>query len=201
MKIALLLLAAGASRRMGRPKQLLPWKDTTLLNHAIQTALSCNSDDVIVILGSEAETIQKNLKKGNYKILVHKEWDKGLGSTIGKGVTYLEASDPTTHAVLIMLGDQPLLGSDHLNALIDRFKKEGKGIIATDYGAKLGVPAVFSREYFAELARLQGDSGAGKLIASHADSVIGIPGGRRTADLDSPEDYLSLTQTRLRSDS
>lgn len=201
MKIALLLLAAGASRRMGRPKQLLPWKDTTLLNHAIQTALSCKSDDVIVILGSEAETIQKNLQKGNYKILVHKEWDKGLGSTIGKGVTYLEASDPAIPAVLIMLGDQPLLGSDHLNALIERFKKEGKGIIATDYGAKLGVPAVFSREYFAELARLQGDSGAGKLIASHADSVIGIPGGSRTADLDTPEDYLSLTQTRLRSDS
>lgn len=201
MKIALLLLAAGASRRMGRPKQLLPWKDTTLLNHAIQTALSCKSDDVIVILGSEAETIQKNLQKGNYKILVHKEWDKGLGSTIGKGVTYLEASDPALPAVLIMLGDQPLLGSDHLNALIERFKKEGKGIIATDYGAKLGVPAVFSREYFAELARLQGDSGAGKLIASHADSVIGIPGGSRTADLDTPEDYLSLTQTRLRSDS
>ncbi len=201
MKIALLLLAAGGSRRMGRPKQLLPWKDTILLDHALQTAVSSKADEVILILGAEAETIQKSLKRGRFNILIHKEWEKGLGSTIKKGVSYLETFDPLPQAVLIMLGEQPLLGADHLNSLIDQFKKGGKGIVATDYGAKLGVPAVFSREYFTKLARLQGDSGAGVLIASNVHSATGIPAGKRTADLDTPEDYQSLTQTHQKSDS
>lgn len=201
MKVALLLLAAGASRRMGRSKQLLPWKNTTLLNHAIQTALSCKAENVIVVLGSEADTIGKSLKKGRYTTLIHKDWDQGLGSTIASGVAYLETRDSAAHAVLIMLGDQPLLGTDHLNALIDGFNKQGKGIVATDYGSNLGVPAVFSRDLFPELMLLEGNAGGGKLIASHTGPVTGIEGGSNTADLDTPEDYLSLTRAHLKSDS
>ncbi len=81
MKIALLLLAAGGSRRMGRPKQLLPWKDTILLDHALQTAVSSKADEVILILGAEAETIQKSLKRGRFNILIHIRVD-----TMGKRI-------------------------------------------------------------------------------------------------------------------
>ncbi len=200
MKIALLILAAGESRRMGSPKQLLAWEHTTLLGHAIETAISSRADQVLVLLGAEASDILNSLNMDGIEIIVNEDWKEGLGSTIRKGVIFIESLDPVPDAVLLMLADQPLLGANHLDTLISEIKKGNVGIVCTTYDEKLGVPAVFIRKYFSELAQLQGDRGAGKLIASHSDQAVGIPAGRNVVDLDTPQDYLSLRRTQLKTD-
>ncbi len=200
MKIALLILAAGESRRMGSPKQLLAWEHTTLLGHAIETAISSRADQVLVLLGAEASDIRNSLNMDGIEIIVNEDWKEGLGSTIRKGVTFIESLDPVPDAVLLMLADQPLLGVNHLDKLISEIKKGDVGIVCTTYDKKLGVPAVFIRKYFRELSQLQGDRGAGKLIASHSDQAVGIAAGRNVVDLDTPQDYLSLRRTQLKTD-
>ncbi|NER11283.1 molybdenum cofactor cytidylyltransferase [Muriicola jejuensis] len=201
MKITILLLAAGASRRMGRPKQLLPWGNSTLLGHAIETAISCQSDQVFVVLGAGADTICESLEIDGFEVIINEEWAEGIGATIRRGISHVSSLHPVPDAVLIMLADQPLIGKEHLENLMALFKKEEKRIVCTEYVGKLGVPAVFPRRFFPDLARLTGDHGGGKLIAAHAEEALGIPAVDKVADLDTPQDYLSLTKTHQKPDS
>ena len=200
MRIAGLILAAGSSSRMGKTKQLLPWGNTTLLGKAVSTAHASGLDEVLVVLGAKAKSIKAALGSLPCEVTINRKWEEGLGSSIRSGVSHLLSSKPLPDAILIMLADQPLVNADYLKELIHHFRKGDGEIVCSNYGKKLGVPAIFDEKYSEELNRLSGDEGAGGIIADHIDTSFGLDAGNLTMDLDTPEDYISLKALNTQSD-
>ena len=191
--IAILILAAGNSSRMGEPKQLLPWKNSILLNHSIHTATQVTNSKTYVVLGANHDLIKSKLKRDDIEILHNTNWKSGLGSSIAFGVKSIMTSEYKFDGVLIKLSDQPLIDSNYLAGLIRLFKAVNNQIIASIYKSKkLGVPALFDSCYFEELSKLNQDKGAKKLITDHIDNVITVNANHLIADIDTKEDYQKL---------
>ncbi|MEY8021836.1 NTP transferase domain-containing protein [Muriicola sp. SD30] len=200
MKITALILAAGASSRMGRTKQLLPWGNSTLLGNAVSTAHESGLEEILVVLGAKANTIKATLDSMPCQIVVNSDWEEGLGSSIRTGVSHIITSASIPDGILIMLADQPFVNADYLKKLIYHFKNGDGGIICSDYSKKLGVPAIFDSKYFTKLQGLSGDEGAGGIIKNHIDDSYGLEAGKITIDLDTHEDYISLKSINTQSD-
>jgi len=191
--IAVLVLAAGGSRRMGRPKQLLDWNGKPLLQHTIDQALKSNCDNVLVVMGSDYELIKSQIVTEGITDLNHVNWENGLGSSIAFGVEFIQNSLPEINAVLIMLADQPLMDTKYLNQLIETFHSNEAKIVASLYpNNKLGVPAIFDRTYFKELAQLHLDKGAKEILAKYSDKLLSLDASALVVDLDTMEDYEKL---------
>jgi len=187
--IAILILAAGESSRMGEPKQLLPWKDGTLLENAIKTAKGSNADDVCVILGANSRDIRAAILEEEIVVLDNPNWKNGLGSSISSGVTHLIESDTYYSGLLIMLCDQPFISSAYLNEIIRLFKENEKKIVATAYDNRAGVPAIFDVKHFQELKGLNDDYGAKKILEKYREGIVMVDAHGKELDLDTPEDY------------
>lgn len=196
-KIAILLLAAGGSSRMGVAKQLLPWGGTSMIGNAINQAKSSVAGEVLVVLGANFDDIEKEMAHSNVSIIRNKEWEMGLGSSIACGIDYIKQQHPEINTVLVMLADQPLIDSKYLNVLIESHIKGKKGIVATRYGSKYGVPAIFSKFYFGVLGTLRSDHGAKELINSKPEDLIGISIEKNTMDIDTMQDYKQLSKLYL----
>ena len=192
MNIAVLILAAGTSSRMGRIKQLLPWRTTTLLGNAIENALGIENSDVFVVLGAHSEKIRERIGKANVVCLDHRDWKKGLGSSIAFGMRHVITAERTRPAVLILLCDQPLIDSVFLNTMVETFEKNKNGIVATAYGNRVGVPAIFDATYFSELRDLGEDKGAKNIIEKYKNDVLILKPDGKEIDLDTLEEYQSL---------
>ncbi len=192
--VAILILAAGESSRMGRPKQLLRWKHTTLLGHAIETAKKTDSKDVFVVLGANSEEIQNVISNVDIHILENKNWNMGMGVSVATGIAYLLQEYKSLDGVLIMLCDQPFISSDYLNRLLGTFEVGDYGIVATMYNKKAGVPAVFDKKYFSMLSKLNGDTGARHVLDQYESDTMAINPDGKEQDLDTPEDYKKLFQ-------
>ena len=191
--IATLILAAGNSSRMGVPKQLLPWKNSFLLNHSIDTATQVPNSKTYVVLGANHDLIASKINRIDTEILYKANWKLGLGSSISFGVKSIMKSEQKFDAVLIMLSDQPLIDSNYLNGLINLFKTGSNQIIASVYEPeKLGVPALFDACYFEELSKLDDDKGAKKVIENHIDNVISLRANDLISDIDTMEEYERL---------
>lgn len=185
-----LILAAGGSRRLGRPKQLLRWQGRTLLDTAIDTARAVLGERVIVVLGAQAEAIHAAIDLGSVKTVTNPDWQEGLASSIRAGIKALPAS---AQAVLILLCDQPLIGPEHLEKLLSAWQSEPDLIVASQYHLSAGVPAVFPVAYFGRLAALTGDQGAKLLLKELDPSVLKIPLSETGLDIDTPTDFEQLT--------
>jgi molybdenum cofactor cytidylyltransferase len=186
-KIGLILLAAGGSTRMGQPKQLLLYKNQTLLRRAAEQALAAGCDPVIVVLGSNAPRLRTELTNLPVHIMENPDWQQGMGTSIRTG---LSAMPP--QPVIITLCDQPLIDAAALKKLIDAHHSTNRPLIAAQYAGTLGVPALFSPEYFPALAALPNDTGAKQLLRQHADQVLPIPMEFAATDIDTPTDYQQL---------
>jgi len=192
--IAVLILAAGASSRMGTPKQLLPWEKTTLIGNAIRIATDSNATGVFVILGANFKKISPAIAKEQAVVLKNPNWKDGLGSSIAYGIGHLMEIDKTLDGVLIMLCDQPLISPEYLNLLLSKFNGKEKRIVATDYGNRAGVPAIFDNAYFSELRQLKDDFGAKKILENHKEVLIRVDPKGLELDLDTPEEYKTLRE-------
>ena len=191
--IAIVISAAGTSKRMGTPKQLLKWGTTTLLEHAIETALQLNGNETIVVLGANFNQIKKQIDSQNSVILNHSGWESGLGSSIAFGIKYLLQSNSKADGVLIMLADQPLIDVQYLKLMVAAFEPSKGHIVATSYDRKKqGVPALFDKTYFDELIQLQDDKGAKTIIEKHVASILTLSAPVNITDIDTPEDYETL---------
>ena len=191
--IAVIILAAGASTRIGTPKQLLKWKNTTLLGHAIITAKKLNTKDIIVILGNNYALIKSKINNSGIQILNNKNWKNGLGNSIAFGVNNILENKSNIDGILIMLSDQPLIDSEYLNSLINKFIIGKHQIIATSYkSGKQGVPVLFDRIYFNELSKLNDDKGAKAIIEKYIKNVLVINGEQIVSDIDTLENYKNL---------
>jgi molybdenum cofactor cytidylyltransferase len=190
MKIATLILAAGESKRMNGIKQLLPWKDSTLLEHAITQSLQSCANDVYLVLGANKDKILKAVDTRKVNIIINDDWSLGMGTSIAAVIRFIRANQLDFDGILIRLVDQPLLDVNYYNILIDKYI-DSKHIIASSYKSGYGVPAIFDKIYFDELLVLKPDKGAKGVINGHKKELIVVDSEGRTIDLDDRQTYLN----------
>ncbi|HEV8427808.1 MAG TPA: nucleotidyltransferase family protein [Pyrinomonadaceae bacterium] len=187
MNIGLIILAAGGSTRLGSPKQLLRYEGQTLIRRAVTAAVESVCERVVVVIGSRAADVERELEGMAVSIVENPDWEKGMSSSIRAGLT--EVLHDETKAVLIMLCDQPLVTATVLDNLVETYHKTDMPIVASEYGATRGVPALFSKELFAELAALAGDEGARRVIARYPEMVATVAFADGVVDIDTRSDY------------
>jgi molybdenum cofactor cytidylyltransferase len=187
--IAIIILAAGASTRMGRPKQLLPYQGSSLIKHTIDNAIASVCKPIVVILGANAVQIRSEISESAINIVDNPDWHLGMSSSIRRGILSLMTDFQAIEAAVITVCDQPFLSSEVINNLVEAYYSTKKNIIACQYEDTLGVPVLFSREFFSELAVLSEDVGAKKLIKKNLQEVLSIPFPLGAIDIDTPQDY------------
>ena len=190
----IVLLAAGGSRRLGKPKQLLPFGDTNLFNYSLDVAKHSNARNVVVVYGGN-ESMGQTQAIGNKVVFIRNDgWQKGIASSIATGLQYVLQTAGQPDAVLFMVCDQPFITTDILNLLMEPKNLDGKEIAAAFYAGSFGTPALFPARYFPELLSLEGDEGARKIIKNYGEAVIPVPFPRGSFDIDTMEDYDLLNQ-------
>ena len=194
-QVGIIILAAGASVRLGKPKQLLKYKGKSLIERAAQTALAAECENVAVVLGANAAQIKSELENLPLEIVVNEDWATGISSSIKAGLKRISEINPNLSAVVLMLCDQPFVNAETLSRLLQIRRQSGKKIAACRYGETIGVPAVFVRELFSEIYNLQGDTGAKFLIKKYlASEVETLLFSEAAIDIDTPQDYEKLTE-------
>jgi molybdenum cofactor cytidylyltransferase len=185
MKIAILIIAAGASRRLGQPKQLVPFRDTFLLNQIIQECQASEVGTIYIVLGANAEQIQPRLSD-DLSIFYHKNWSQGMGTSIAFGIKQLISKD--YDGVIIVLGDQPFFSSFLLKKITQKRTETNGKIILSEYEKGMGPPSFFEKSLFSELSMLKGDLGAKTMIKKYKEEVQRISFPKGYIDIDTPED-------------
>jgi molybdenum cofactor cytidylyltransferase len=180
-----LVLGAGGSRRLGRPKQLLPYGEKTLLGHVLDTARACPFDQLVVALGGAADGVREQVDLSGADVVVNESFGSGCSSSIAAA---LGAVDERTEWLVLMLGDMPGVTVETVEALL---AARGDAPMAVcRYDDQRGHPFAFHRRMFVELANLHGDKGVWRLLDQRADDVVEVPvAGPVPLDVDTPEDY------------
>jgi molybdenum cofactor cytidylyltransferase len=188
---AAIVLAAGLSRRMGRPKLLLEFKGRPVIRHAVERVIAAGLHPVLVVTGAEHDALARTLAGLEVQLAVNPTPESGQGSSVGVGVSALPAG---TDAVLIALGDQPGVPAEVIPALIEALKQPGKAIAAPRYADGLGNPVLFGSSVFQELLALGGDRGARSVIERDPSRLAVVEvASPMPQDIDTPEDYESLS--------
>ncbi|HHH49554.1 MAG TPA: nucleotidyltransferase family protein [Saprospiraceae bacterium] len=187
--IAVIILAAGESKRMGQAKQLLKIGGESLIRNTIILAQKINPIAIQVVLGANKELIEAEIKDLECNIVYNRNWKKGMGSSLVTALKNLLESANTPDAILMLLVDQPFISLAHLRALVRTYQSNTSPIIATQYNQILAVPAIFDKSLFKELLELKGDRGARKIIAHHKNKLLAIPFSKASLDIDTPEDF------------
>ena len=185
MKTAAVILAAGASTRLGEPKQLITIHGETLLARTIRIAQESGVDEVFAVLGANAEALRAHAHIAT--IVENPHWQQGMATSIRAGITAASAYD----AILLLTCDQPAVTPFHLLQLLVA-SEEGKRIAASTYAARTGVPAIFPQKYFPELLTLEGDNGARHLLREHQDEVVKVVLENGELDLDTPQSLQAI---------
>jgi molybdenum cofactor cytidylyltransferase len=194
--IAAIILAAGASTRMGQPKQLLPDRGDrgqNLLKSTVMVAIEANCSPIIAVLGAGIDRILPELKALPVRSIENKQWQTGMASSIRAGLQAI-VNERNLEAAIFLLCDLPFVRAETIDRLIHTYITTKKPIVASAYNNTLGSPALFDRSCFAELLNLEGTEGAKKIIQRHLDNhsdskvaTIDFPEG--AIDLDTPQDY------------
>jgi len=190
MKTIAIILAAGASTRMGQSKQRLPWKSGTLLSHAIETARQSGVSSVVVVLGADADQNRKSIEGEKVTIVSNPTWQKGMGGSLKAGLKNVIKSDPLVDAILVMVCDQPAVTAEHLKALLAALAVGHRQASVSGYSQTRGVPAAFGRALFEKILNLNDEHGAKKLLNQlNEDQVEAISLNRGEIDLDTYDQY------------
>lgn len=188
-----LILAAGMSKRLGQPKQLLPYRGTTLLGWAIAQAEASQAlDEVLLVLGHAREDILARVTLGRAQPVTNVEFSEGCAASYRAG---LAAANPRAQGVMILLSDQPGIDTAAIERVATAWRAEGSTILTASYQAVPGHPLLFDRQLFPQLAALHGDKAAWKLVDQHPEWVRSIEMNRPLPkDVDTQADYQTLTQ-------
>jgi molybdenum cofactor cytidylyltransferase len=181
-----LLLAAGGSRRLGRPKQLLEFDQQPLIRRMALTALATHPAELIVALGAEVDGCRHALKGLAWRECQVPDWRQGMGASLSHA---LRDADPEA-AILVLGVDQPALEATHLQALLQWGRTHPDHAIASGYAATLGIPALFPPSWRPALLTLDGDNGARALLRAAGAAVLGVDAPQLAFDIDSPGDLL-----------
>ena len=193
-KIGGLLLAAGGSSRLGRPKQLVQFQGKTLIRRATETLVDSSCDPVVVALGAEIDGSTSEIADLPVNICINQDWQTGMSSSIKAGLKELLELEPNLAAVVITLCDQPHIASGDIALLIAEFQITNASIVAASYSGTSGVPALFSSHLFHKLFELDGDAGARNLIRQR-DDIMAIEMESARIDIDTVYEALNLTNT------
>jgi molybdenum cofactor cytidylyltransferase len=187
-----LILAAGTSSRLGeQTKQLLPWQDTTMLGWVVRRAEVSLLDDVVVVVGHDADAIRRHVVLQRARFVVAPDFHEGCTSSIRAG---LEALQPQSEAVVLILGDQPGIETETIVAVVEGWRHMQTPIVRVSYRGRSGHPMLFGKALFGQLKALHGDKGVWKLCDAHPEWVYEVevdhpyPG-----DVNTWEDYTKLT--------
>jgi molybdenum cofactor cytidylyltransferase len=190
-RVSAVILAAGASTRMGRAKQLLPFGESTLLARAIENVRAANLDEIVLVLGAAAEAIQQRPLPSLIKIVVNPAYRQGMASSLRAGLSHVDAGSA---AALIVLGDQPFVQPQTLHEIIDGYHQSRAPIVIPSYQGSRGNPVLLDRSVFSEVMALEGDTGCRAIFPNHLDEILKVevedPG--ILLDIDSPDDYERL---------
>lgn len=187
--IGIVILAAGASTRLGTPKQLLPCRGQSLLRHTAEVAIASSCSPIVVVLGAQAERLQVEVQQLPVYVVENKRWAEGMSSSIHTGLRELQAIDSSVKAAVILLCDQPFVSAALVRQLIKGYQHTGKLIVASEYADTIGVPALFNRDLFPALMTLQADQGARHVIQHYVQAVTRVPFPLGGIDIDTPSDY------------
>ena len=191
---ALVLLAAGGSRRLGQPKQLLRYRDESLVRRAARLGLETSPDDAVVVCGAGANAVWAELADLPLRRVDCADWASGLGASLATG---LDALSSDIHGALVLLCDQPALEAAHLLALRDAWRGDPARAAASAYAGVLGVPALLPRAWFARLAEGRQDQGARDLLRANAGQVHAVAAPPLADDIDTPEQARAVTGDSL----
>lgn len=190
-----LVLGAGASSRLGEPKQLLPYRGTTLLGWVVaQAGRAAGLDEVVVVLGRAADEIRERVDFGTAKVVDNPVFGDGCASSYRAGIG---AVDPKCEAIMILLGDQPGVAPEIIDRVADEWKRGDAQIVLTSYRGRKGHPMLFAKPLFDRLVGLHGDKAAWKLVDATpelvGEAVFDLP---FPEDIDTREDFERLTGAR-----
>jgi CTP:molybdopterin cytidylyltransferase MocA len=185
----IIVLAAGAATRFGRPKQLAVLDGRPLLMHVLGRALEVAGSSVSVVIGAHASAIAPVLNRCNVGVIVNRGWDEGIASSIRLGVQRLPGA---CAGVMLLLADQLGVTAADLQHLADLWHRQPGSIVAARYGGALGVPAIFPRALFSELLELRGDRGAQIVLRRHESRLVALQVPGAAQDVDTPEDLKRL---------
>lgn len=189
--VAALILAAGGSRRLGRPKQFLQFQGVSLIHRVISSARDARCSPLIVVAGEAFGELSEELKE--VALLENREWERGIGTSIRRGIEYL-SRESKSDAVVLLACDQPHVTPATIVELIEEHERSGKPIVASSYSNTLGIPALFTSSYFDLLLALPDASGAKALIAATGSNVAAVPFAAGAIDIDTPADYEALNR-------
>ena len=185
------ILAAGQSSRLGRPKQVLDVFGEPLLRHVVRHAVASRLDEVVLVLGHEADRIAPAVGDWGQRTVVNPDYAEGQSTSVHVG---LAAIDPRAEAVLFLLGDQPRVDPRIIDAVIARFRETRAPIVMPTYGGIPANPVLFAAKLFPDLARVTGDEGARSIVKSHRDLVahVAVSDDLVPQDVDTESDYRGL---------
>jgi len=189
-KIAIILLAAGQSSRMGQNKLLIKIGAESLLENALSASTCSSANEVIVVTGANNSENEMLIKNFPVTIAYNTNWQKGIGSSIKCGLHLAKSGIPNLNAVIVSVCDQPFLNKDVFNRLIDQYLKSGKPIVASEYEGSPGVPVLYNKSMFEELLKIPDEHGAKKYILEKigAGMIEKVPFSKGDVDIDSLND-------------
>jgi molybdenum cofactor cytidylyltransferase len=188
--IAAIVLAAGQSKRMGRPKQLLPLGEYTILERVLQVFRESRVDRTVVVLGAGASKVRRSLKLLDEAVVVNRAYQEGMSGSLKAG---LRAVEDEADAVIIALGDQPFLSPGTVDLMIETYRRKKAFVVVPVYRGRRGNPVLFDRTLFPQLDGIAGDVGAKSVVASNEANLVEaeVDDEGVVLDIDTPEDYAS----------
>jgi len=182
------ILAAGESRRMGRQKLLLPFGETTVAGAVIGTALASRVDRVLAVLGADRDAVSQTLEPLGIALAVNEDFAKGMLSSVQAGFRALPAD---AEAAVVMLGDQPFLPARVVDAVVEAYRRCGRGIVVPAFHGRRGHPVLIDLKYRDEVLALDPADGLRRLMRAHSEDIFEaeVEDANILRDLDVPEDY------------
>lgn len=190
--IGVVILAAGSSSRLGRPKQLVEFQNKPLLQHMIDIVAPFHFNPSVLVLGANADQIRQATDLNSVTVLSNESWPEGIASSIRLGVSESMKLNESLESILFLLSDQPFVTTELIEELIQKHVEDNQRITACSYKNNIGVPAIFGKSFFTQLMDLKGDVGAKKIIAQNPEQVDSVVFEDGSFDVDTEEDYKEL---------
>ena len=196
-QVGLILLAAGESRRMGTPKQLLSYQGSSLICHAVNEAIASDCNPIVVVLGANSDRIAPELDKLPVHIALNSQWQRGMSSSMATGIKALLEIGSSFEAIIIALADQPLITAKMYARLVERYQRHRLKAVASTYNNTIGVPALFDRALLPKLLMLNHQGGAKQILNKYSDRAFNLDLPEAAIDIDTASDYQRLLELEL----
>lgn len=190
MNVSIIILAAGASSRMGAAKQLLLVDGKTLIKRICDTAMDTTCHPIVVVLGANRNIIRNETERMPITVIDNPQWENGMSSSIKMGLAGAYMTEKAIEAVIFLTVDMPYVSAELINKMIEKAESDEKiEIVACKYENQMGIPVLFKRSIFTDLLELSGDEGAKKVVVKNKDKTVFIDFPEGKLDLDTVEEY------------